>query len=120
MPAFCQSHSESQQNDREYEQSDDGQAIIALPKVNDEHHYYADDWQQNQHRDPDGDDAHIAQDRQTRRAKPRVDQCQASPGRPCEFAMLMLPAYPRFDIVLARPTRLPLVLMTSDGGHGRH
>jgi len=33
VPASCQTHSESQQNDREYEQSDGGQAIIALPKV---------------------------------------------------------------------------------------
>jgi hypothetical protein len=25
-------------------------------------HYHADDWQENQHRDPDGNDAHIAQE----------------------------------------------------------
>jgi hypothetical protein len=70
VPASSQTHSESQQDDREYEQSDGSQAIIVLPKVNDEHHYHADDWQQDQHGDPDGDDAHIAQDRQPRRTEP--------------------------------------------------
>ena len=47
VPASCQTHSESQQNDREYEQSDSAKAIIAVPKVNDEHHDHADDWQQD-------------------------------------------------------------------------
>src|SRR5258708_7601940 len=47
VPASCQTHRESQQNDREYEQSDSAKAIIAVPKVNDEHHDHADDWQQD-------------------------------------------------------------------------
>jgi len=70
VPAARQTHSECQKNGREYQQRDGGQGIIALPKVNDEHHCHADDWEQDEQRDPDADDAHIAQDRQLRYAKP--------------------------------------------------
>jgi len=67
--ASRQTHSESQQNDREYQQRDGAQVIVALPKVDDKHHYHADDWQQDEQRDPNGGDAHIAQDRQLSSAK---------------------------------------------------
>jgi len=67
-----QTHSESQQNDGEDKQRDSAKAIVTVPKVNDEHHDHADDWQQDQKRDPDGSDAHIAQ------ANPRPMAADAS------------------------------------------
>ena len=68
--ASRQAQSESQQNDREHQKRDGAQAIIALPQVNDEHHDHADDWQQDEERDPNRGDAHITPNRQLRRVKP--------------------------------------------------